>query len=158
MVQSNESVLSSSAHLLFVHLQVDNNQGLLLKSEKEESLSPPIESSLKRQTASTHLKGQHQPLITHRKGFQAKQHGAEQREEVKGVTLSSQSNGYHHQPYSQTQLQPYSNPQAQHNQRSTFSTNASIDHTKVCCIISQHAALVLCVCTGALDWGIFWNL
>ncbi|XP_019117106.2 LIM domain only protein 7b isoform X5 [Larimichthys crocea] len=124
---SKQSRVSSLPRLC----NVDNNQGLLLKSEKEESLSPPIESSLKRQTASTHLKGQHQPLITHRKGFQAKQHGAEQREEVKGVTLSSQSNGYHHQPYSQTQLQPYSNPQAQHNQRSTFSTNASIDHTKV---------------------------
>lgn len=149
MVQSNESVLSSSAHLVFVHLQVDNSQGLLLKSEKDESLSPPIDSSLKRQMASAHLKGQHQPFITHRKSFQVKQNGTEQREEVKGVTLSSQTNGYHHQPYSQ--LQPYSNPQADHNKSSTFSTNASIDHAKVCCIISQHAALVLHVCTDALD-------
>ncbi|TKS70279.1 LIM domain only protein 7 [Collichthys lucidus] len=124
---SKQSRVSSLPRLC----NVDNNQGLLLKSEKEESLSQPIESSLKRQTASTHLTGQHQPLITHRKGFQAKQHGAEQREEVKGVTLSSQTNGYHHQPYSQTQLQPYSNPQAHHNNSSTFSTNASIDHTKV---------------------------
>ncbi|TMS12873.1 LIM domain only protein 7 [Larimichthys crocea] len=43
---SKQSRVSSLPRLC----NVDNNQGLLLKSEKEESLSPPIESSLKRQT------------------------------------------------------------------------------------------------------------
>ncbi|XP_038557141.1 LIM domain only protein 7b isoform X5 [Micropterus salmoides] len=88
---------------------VDDNQGLLLKSDKEESLSPFPES---------------------------KQNGTEQGEEVKGGTLSSQTslqiNGCH-QPYTQTQLlpQPYSNQQAHHNKSSTFTSDASIDRPKV---------------------------
>ncbi|XP_045888393.1 LIM domain only protein 7b isoform X6 [Micropterus dolomieu] len=88
---------------------VDDNQGLLLKSDKEESLSPFPES---------------------------KQNGTEQGEEVKGATLSSQTslqiNGCH-QPYTQTQLlpQPYSNQQAHHNKSSTFTSDASIDRPKV---------------------------
>ncbi|KAM9366993.1 LIM domain only protein 7-like [Symphorus nematophorus] len=116
---------------------VDTNQGLMLTSEKEESLSPPKESSLKRQTAATQLMGEHQASIRPVKANMVKQNGTEQVEEVKGATLSSQTsfqtNGYHHQPYAQTQLlpQPYSNPQAHHNESSTLPSNASIVHPKV---------------------------
>ncbi|XP_044049697.1 LIM domain only protein 7b isoform X3 [Siniperca chuatsi] len=116
---------------------VDNNQGLLLKSEKEESLSPPPESSLKRQTASAHLKGQYQASTTQKKANKEKQNGTEQGEEVKGATLSSQTSfqitGYHHQPYNQTQLlpQPCSNLQAHHNISSSLPSNVSIGRPKV---------------------------
>lgn len=129
------------SHLVFIHLQVDNNQGLLLKSEKEESLSPPTESSLKRQTATAHLKGQYQASIGQQNANQAKQDVTEQGEKVKGATLSSQTsiqtNGYHHQPYTQTKPlpQPYSTLQAHHNKQATLPSNASIDRPKVCCII-----------------------
>ncbi|XP_030271174.1 LIM domain only protein 7-like isoform X2 [Sparus aurata] len=116
---------------------VDNNQGLLLKSEKETSLSsPPIEPLLKRQTASAHLRGQYQASIRQKKASQAKQDGAEQAEEVKGATFSSQTsfqtNG-HHQPSTQTQLlpQPYSAPQARHIKGSILPSNGSTDHPKV---------------------------
>ncbi|XP_073321320.1 LIM domain only protein 7b isoform X4 [Pagrus major] len=116
---------------------VDNNQGLLLKSEKEKSLSPPpIEPLLKRQTATAHLRGQYQASIRQKKANQAKQNGAEQAEEVKGATFSSQTsfqtNGYH-QPSTQTQLllQPYSAPQARHIKGSSLPSNGSTDHPKV---------------------------
>ncbi|XP_035508239.1 LIM domain only protein 7b isoform X2 [Morone saxatilis] len=114
---------------------VDDNQGLLLKSEKEESLSTPTESSLKRQTATAHLKGQYQASVRQKKANQAepKQNGTEQREEVKGATLSTQTNGYHHQSHTQAQLrrQPYSNLQTHHNKSSSLPPNSSIDHPKV---------------------------
>uniref|UniRef100_A0A8C4IDX0 LIM domain only protein 7 n=1 Tax=Dicentrarchus labrax TaxID=13489 RepID=A0A8C4IDX0_DICLA len=114
---------------------VDDNQGLLLKSEKEESLSTPTESSLKRQTATAHLKGQYQASVRQQKANQAepKQNGTEQREEVKGATLFTQTNGYHHQSHTQAQLlrQPYSNLQAHHNKSSSLPPNSSIDHPKV---------------------------
>ncbi|XP_070765202.1 LIM domain only protein 7b [Enoplosus armatus] len=126
---SKQSRVSSLPRLC----NVDNNQGVLLKSEKEESLSPPPESSLKRQTATAHLKGPYQASIGQKKANQAKQNGTEQGEEVK-ATLSSQTsfqtNGYHHQPYTQTQ-QPYSNLPAHHNKSSTLPSNASIDPPKV---------------------------
>lgn len=137
----NQSVLSPWTHLAFIHLQVDDNQGLLLKSENEESLSPPFKFSLKRQTATAHLTGPCQASIRQKKANQAKHVGAEQVEEVKGATLSSQTslqtNGYHHQPCTQTQLppQPYSNVQTHPNKSPTIPSNPSIDHPKVCCII-----------------------
>ncbi|XP_049909764.1 LIM domain only protein 7-like isoform X3 [Epinephelus moara] len=116
---------------------VDNNQGVLLKDEKEESLSPATKSSLKRQTATAHLETPHQASLTHRQAHQVKQNGTEQGEEVKAATLSSQisfqPNGYHHQPYTQTQLlpQPYSNQQTHYNKSSTLPSEASVDLLKV---------------------------
>ncbi|XP_033972326.1 LIM domain only protein 7b isoform X3 [Trematomus bernacchii] len=116
---------------------VDNNQGLLMDSEKEESLSPTNKSSLKRQTATTHLKVQH-VTVRQKKANQAQQSGPEQEEEeVKGATLSSQSSfqtiGYHHQQNTQTQLvpQPHSSLQTQNNTGSTLQSSASIDLPKV---------------------------
>ncbi|KAJ4947558.1 hypothetical protein JOQ06_009593 [Pogonophryne albipinna] len=116
---------------------VDNNQGLLMDSEKEESLSPTNKSSLKRQTATTHLKVQH-VTVRQKKANQAQQSGPEQVEEVlKGATLSSQSSfqtiGYHHQQNTQTQLvpQPHSSLQTQNNTGSTLQSSASIDLPKV---------------------------
>ncbi|KAM8762469.1 LIM domain only protein 7-like isoform 6-T10 [Acanthopagrus schlegelii] len=116
---------------------VDDNQGLLLKSEKETSLSPPpIEPLLKRQTATAHLRGQYQASIKQKKANQVKQNGAEQAEEVKGATFSSQTslqtNG-HHLPSTQTQLlpQPYSAPQARHVKGSILQSDGSTDHPKV---------------------------
>ncbi|KAI3377558.1 hypothetical protein L3Q82_008726 [Scortum barcoo] len=114
-----------------------DNQGLLLKSEREESLSPPADSSLKRQTATIHLKGRRQASVGPQNANQAKQNGAEQGEEVKGAAPSGQTsiqtNGYHYQPYTQTQTlpQPYSTQQAHPKKQSTFPPNASIDRPKV---------------------------
>ncbi|XP_044207862.1 LIM domain only protein 7-like isoform X5 [Thunnus albacares] len=113
---------------------VDDNQGVLLNSEKERSLSPPGGSLLKRQIATGHLRGQYQASIRQKKANQAKQNGKQQAEEGKGASLSSQTsfqtNGYYHQPY-QTQLlpQPYLNPQSQQNK--TLTSSASIDLPKV---------------------------
>ncbi|XP_031180174.1 LIM domain only protein 7-like isoform X3 [Sander lucioperca] len=107
-----------------------DNQGLLLKSEQEESLSPTTKSSLKRQTV-TDLKGQQ------KKANQAKQNVTEQGEKVQGASVSRptafQTDGYHHQPYTQTQLlpQPYSNLQTHHNKSLTLPSDASIDLPKV---------------------------
>ncbi|XP_033965825.1 LIM domain only protein 7-like isoform X5 [Pseudochaenichthys georgianus] len=116
---------------------VDNNQGLLMDSEKEESLSPTNKSSLKRQTATTHLKVQH-VTVRQKKANQAQQSGPEQvEEELKGATLSSQSSfqaiGNHHQQNTQTQLvpQPHSSLQTQNNTGSTLQSSASIDPPKV---------------------------
>ncbi|KAI4831168.1 hypothetical protein KUCAC02_002763 [Chaenocephalus aceratus] len=117
---------------------VDNNQGLLIDSEKEESLSPTNKSSLKRQTATTHLKVQH-VTVRQKKANQAQQSGPEQveEEELKGATLSSQSSfqtiGNHHQQNTQTQLvpQPHSSLQTQNNTGSTLQSSASIDFPKV---------------------------
>ncbi|XP_068430443.1 LIM domain only protein 7-like [Clinocottus analis] len=109
---------------------VDNNEDRLLKSGKRESFSPTTKSSLKRQTATTHLKGQHQASIGQK---EAKQKGTEQREELKGATLSSQTNGYNHQPYSQTKLvpRPYSNLQTHRSKSLTLSSNAGVGLPKV---------------------------
>lgn len=147
----NQSVLSSWTHLAFIHLQVDDSQGLLFKSENEESLSPMFKSSLKRQTATAHLTSPCQASIRQKKANHAKHDGTE---EVKGATLSSQTsfqtNGYHHQPCTQTQLppQPYSNLQTHPNKSPTIPWNPSIDHQKVCCIIYiQHL-----YCVSVLMW------
>uniref|UniRef100_UPI0037E80192 LIM domain only protein 7-like isoform X3 n=1 Tax=Semicossyphus pulcher TaxID=241346 RepID=UPI0037E80192 len=130
---SKQSRMSSLPRLC----NVDNNQGLLVTCEKEESLSSPAESSLKRQTATVYLKGQFQAAITQKKEDQVQQNSREHKEDVKGATLysqtSPQTNGHHHQPYIQTQLlpQPYSNPQTHHSKSSTFPFNAAIDRQKV---------------------------
>ncbi|XP_068587088.1 LIM domain only protein 7b isoform X2 [Cebidichthys violaceus] len=107
---------------------VDKNEGRLLKSEKEESFSPTTKSSLKRQNASAHLKGQHQASIRQKEANQAKQNSTEQREEAKCVAFSSQTNGYNYQPYSQTKMvpRPYSNLQTHHNKSSTL---PKVDHS-----------------------------
>ncbi|KAM6950209.1 LOW QUALITY PROTEIN: LIM domain only protein 7-like [Lycodopsis pacificus] len=107
---------------------VDKNEGRLLKSEKEESFSPTTKSSLKRQNATAHLKGQHQASVRQKEANQVKQNGTEQREAVKGVTFSSQTKGYNYQPRSQTKMvpRPYSNPQTRHNKSSTL---PKVDHS-----------------------------
>ncbi|KAA8595806.1 hypothetical protein FQN60_011097 [Etheostoma spectabile] len=105
-----------------------DNYGLL---KSEELLSPAIKSSLKRPTVTAHQKGQQ------KKANQAKQNATEQGEKVQGVTVSGptsfQTNGYHHQPYTQTQLlpQPYSNLQTHRNKSLTAPSDASIDLPKV---------------------------
>ncbi|XP_056269591.1 LIM domain only protein 7-like isoform X2 [Pseudoliparis swirei] len=102
-----------------------DNEGWLLKSWKQDSFSPTSKSSLKRQTATTHLKVQHQPLI----GQDAKQNGTPQGEEVKGATFPSQTNGSNNQPYAQTKLVPlpYSNLQTQRNM--TLTLPSKVDHS-----------------------------
>ncbi|XP_031702491.1 LIM domain only protein 7b isoform X2 [Anarrhichthys ocellatus] len=107
---------------------VDKNEGQLLNSEKEESFSPTTKSSLKRQNATAHLKGQHQASIAQKEANQVKQNVTEQREAVKGVTFSSQTNGYNYQPCSQTKMvpRPYSNPQTHRNKSSTL---PKVDHS-----------------------------
>uniref|UniRef100_A0A4W6CF75 PDZ domain-containing protein n=1 Tax=Lates calcarifer TaxID=8187 RepID=A0A4W6CF75_LATCA len=112
---------------------VDDNQGLLLNTQKEEFPSSPTESFLKRQTATGHLRGQYQASVKQKKANQAKQKGTEQREEGKGACLSSQTsfqtNGQH-QPFTQTQLlpQPYSNLQSHHN-KSLSLPPTKVDHS-----------------------------
>lgn len=116
---------------------VDNNQGLLLRKEKEEALSLPAESLLKRQTATTYLRGQYEASVKQKKANRASQNGTEQAEEVKSANLSGQTSfqtkSHHHQPYTQTHLlpQPYSNPQSSHSKSSTLPSTASTDHPKV---------------------------
>nr|XP_020508508.1 LIM domain only protein 7-like isoform X7 [Labrus bergylta] len=127
---SKQSRVSSLSRLS----NVDNNQGLQLKCETEEY---PAESSLKRQTATIHLKSPFQAAILLKKEKQGQQNGKDQGEEVKGVTLSSQTSfqahGYHHQPSSQNLLlpQPYSNLQAHHNKNSTLPTYETLDQSQV---------------------------
>lgn len=143
MVQSNVCTVPLSTSFFF-RFQVDDNQGLLFNSEREEFLSPPNKSLLKRQTATGHLRGQYQASVRQKKANMAKQNGTEQAEEGKGVSLSSQTtfqtNGYHHQPYTQTQLlpQPYSTLLSHHSKSST------LQPSKVYCSIFQHPAFVLC--------------
>ncbi|XP_060892154.1 LIM domain only protein 7b isoform X3 [Labrus mixtus] len=130
---SKQSRVSSLSRLS----NVDNNQGLQLKCEKEEYPHVPAESSLKRQTATIHLKSPFQAAILLKKEKQGQQNGTDQGEEVKGVTLSSQTSfqahGYHHQPSSQNLLlpQPYSNLQAHHNKNSTLPTYETLDQSQV---------------------------
>ncbi|KAM7015622.1 LIM domain only protein 7-like isoform 4-T4 [Tautogolabrus adspersus] len=116
---------------------VDNNQGLLLKCEKEEYPPLPAESSLKRQTATIHLKSPFQAAILQKKEKQGQQNGTDQGEEVKGATLSRQTSfqapGYHHRPSSQTLLlpQPYLKLQTHHNKNSTLHSYVTLDQSKV---------------------------
>ncbi|XP_037311367.2 LIM domain only protein 7b isoform X3 [Pungitius pungitius] len=112
---------------------VDDNEGRLLKSEKEEPFSPTTKSSLKRQNATAHLKGQHPASIKPEEANQAKQSGTAQTGEVKGATLSSKTNAYNYQPYSQTKLvpRPYANPQSHPTKGLTLPSHASNDLPKV---------------------------
>ncbi|XP_077941584.1 uncharacterized protein LOC120811151 isoform X13 [Gasterosteus aculeatus] len=124
----------SSVSSLQRRCSVDNNsEGRLLKSEKEETFSPTAKSSLKRQNATAHLKGQHPASIRPKEANQAKQSGTAQTGEVKGATLSSKTDAYNSQPYSQTKLapRPYTNPQSRATKGLTRPSNASNDHTKV---------------------------
>uniref|UniRef100_A0AAQ4PPX1 PDZ domain-containing protein n=1 Tax=Gasterosteus aculeatus aculeatus TaxID=481459 RepID=A0AAQ4PPX1_GASAC len=124
----------SSVSSLQRRCSVDNNsEGLLLKSAKEETFSPTAKSSLKRQNATAHLKGQHPASIRPKEANQAKQSGTAQTGEVKGATLSSKTDAYNSQPYSQTKLapRPYTNPQIRATKGLTRPSNASNDHTKV---------------------------
>ncbi|XP_074522716.1 LIM domain only protein 7b isoform X3 [Halichoeres trimaculatus] len=124
---SKQSRVSSLPRLC----DVDNNGSLLMKCEKEEYPSPPAESSLKRQTATAHLKGPFQTAITQRKETHLQQNGKAHGEEVKGVTLLSQKSfqtSSYHQLSSQTQQlpQPFSNP----NRSSNLPSNTSTDGLK----------------------------
>ncbi|KAL6112953.1 uncharacterized protein ACO6RY_11342 [Pungitius sinensis] len=112
---------------------VDDNEGRLLKSEKEEPFSPTTKSSLKRQNATAHLKGQHPASIRPKEANQAKQSGTAQTGEVKGATLSRKTNAYNYQPYSQTKLvpRPYANPQNHPTKGLTLPSHASNDLPKV---------------------------
>ncbi|XP_071345409.1 LIM domain only protein 7-like isoform X3 [Trachinotus anak] len=111
---------------------VDDNQGLLLKSEKAEVHSPPTKSLPR--TAANHLRGQYQASIRQKKANQARQNGTEEVEIGKGASVSSQktsqTNGYHHQPYTNTQLlpQPYSSLQSHHSKSST-PPSTKVDHS-----------------------------
>nr|XP_024658309.1 LIM domain only protein 7 isoform X2 [Maylandia zebra] len=106
---------------------VDDNQGVLLNSEREDSPSSP---SLKRQTATAQLSGPYQTN-------QGKQTGAGQEEQVTSSNLSSQttfqSSGYYYRPSIQSQIlpQPYSNLQSRQNRGLTFSADGSTDLPKV---------------------------
>uniref|UniRef100_A0A669DTL7 LIM domain only protein 7 n=1 Tax=Oreochromis niloticus TaxID=8128 RepID=A0A669DTL7_ORENI len=106
---------------------VDDNQGVLLNSEREDSPSSP---SLKRQTATAQLSGQYQTN-------QGKQTGAGQEEQVTSSNLSSQtsfqSSGCYYRPSIQSQIlpQPYSNLQSRQNRGLTFSADGSTDLPKV---------------------------
>ncbi|XP_008290883.1 LIM domain only protein 7-like isoform X2 [Stegastes partitus] len=115
---------------------VDDNQDVLLNSEKEDSLSPPTKSSFIRQTATAHLKGQNQASVTLEKVSQAKQNVTEQGKEVNGASIPSrasfQNNGYPHLPSTQILPQPYSNLQTSHrNKNATPPSTASTDVPKV---------------------------
>ncbi|XP_047437624.1 LIM domain only protein 7b isoform X2 [Mugil cephalus] len=115
---------------------VDDNLGVLLNSEKEDSLCSPTKSSLKRQTATAQLRGQHEASVKQKKGNRARQSGAEQGKEVNGAILSGQTSfqtsGYPHQPSNQSLMlpQPYSNMQSHHNKTFTLPSNTSIDLQK----------------------------
>lgn len=136
----NQSVMSSWTHLVFIHLQVEDKQGLQLQSEKEESLWPPFKSLLKRQTATAHLKAPHQASIRQKKAHQAKHNGTEQVEEAKSATLSSQTS------FQTSGL----NLQTHHNKNLPFPSNPSADHPKVCYSIFWHPAFILCEYVGVL--------
>ncbi|KAM8895271.1 uncharacterized protein AB9W97_011486 isoform 3-T3 [Spinachia spinachia] len=111
----------------------EDNEGWRLKSEKEEPFSPTTKSSLKRQNATAHLTGQHPASIRPKEANQVKQSGTVQKGEVKGATLSSKTNAYNYQPYSQTKLvpRPYTNAQSHLTKGLTLPSNASNDLPKV---------------------------
>lgn len=115
-------------------LQVDDNQGLLLNSEKEEVVST---RSLPRTAAAAHLRGQYQASIRQKKANQAKMKGAEQTEEERGAGVSGQTNGYHHQPGTNAQILP---------QPCSDLQSSTLPSTKVCvlCCLVSNAALLLC--------------
>ncbi|KAM9409885.1 LIM domain only protein 7-like isoform 3-T4 [Pholidichthys leucotaenia] len=110
---------------------VDSNRGLLLNCELDCSPSP-TKSSLKRQTATTHLKGPYQSSVQQKKTSQSMQNAAQMEEGNGALTTSFETNGYTHQPSSKTRIlpQPHSSP-IQHVKTSALSSNASTDLPKV---------------------------
>uniref|UniRef100_UPI003AADDB41 LIM domain only protein 7b isoform X1 n=1 Tax=Centroberyx gerrardi TaxID=166262 RepID=UPI003AADDB41 len=115
---------------------VNDNNGLLLNSETDGSLQP-ARPTLIRQVATSQIRGQHQASVRQDSGNQeAKQNGEEQREEGKcasSFSLTCQTNGYHYQPHTQTQLlpQPYSSLQSQHSKSQSVPSNLVIAPPKV---------------------------
>lgn len=107
-----------------LYLQVDDNQGWLLKSEKEKSL--------KRQTATTQLSLSQAP-IGEKHANQTIHNSADQLRGVKDAT-PFQTNGYHHQSCTQIQqsLQLYSKLQDSKPKSQTIPSHPSNDHAKVC--------------------------
>lgn len=117
-----------------------------MKSEKEESLFPPFKSSLRRQTATAQLMGPFQASAE--EANQVKQNVAEQLEEVKGATFSSQANGCRYQPHTQAQPTPQhcSDSQSQHTRSPTIPPDLAVDSTKVHCRKVQRVAFMLHTC------------
>ncbi|XP_069381312.1 LIM domain only protein 7-like isoform X2 [Paralichthys olivaceus] len=116
---------------------VDGN-GSQLTSEKEKCLSPPSKSSLKRQTAASHLRSPYQASLRLKKTSQIKQSGTDQVGEEEGTggsILSTQTsiktNGFHHQPCTQPLPQPNSALQAQHYNSSALPTSTKVDHSNM---------------------------
>ncbi|XP_037835900.1 LIM domain only protein 7 isoform X2 [Kryptolebias marmoratus] len=101
---------------------VDDNQGLLLNAEKEDSLSASSKSSIKRQTAAANLRDQYQASVRQKKANQARQNGSEQRQEVRRFSLQSSS---------QILPQPYPNLPSYHNKSPILSSKAPTDSSKV---------------------------
>ncbi|XP_029982849.1 LIM domain only protein 7-like isoform X2 [Sphaeramia orbicularis] len=101
---SKQSRVSSLPRLCSVN---DNQQSLLSNNKKGGSLSLPVTSVLKRQTATIHLKGQNQDSVKQKKANQAEQGATGEGEGEKRASLSSQTstqtNGYHRQLDIQTQ-------------------------------------------------------
>ncbi|XP_075876556.1 uncharacterized protein LOC142884622 isoform X6 [Nelusetta ayraudi] len=83
---------------------VDDKQGLLPKSEKEESLFPLFKSSLRRQTATAQLMGPVQ--VPADDAGRVKQNAAEQLDEVRGGAFPSRANGYGGRPHAHAQPTP----------------------------------------------------
>ncbi|XP_062237783.1 LIM domain only protein 7b isoform X2 [Platichthys flesus] len=111
-----------------------DGSGLQLNSEKEKCLYPPTKSSLKRQTAASHLR----TSLRLKKTSQVKQSGSDQvvvEGGAGGSSLSTQSslktNGFHHQPCTQTQPLPHSTLQAQHYNSATLPTTTKVDHSNM---------------------------
>ncbi|XP_013858504.1 LIM domain only protein 7b [Austrofundulus limnaeus] len=98
----------------------DNNQVLLLSSEKEDSPLASPKSSIRRQTAAANLRDQYQASVRQKKSSQARRDGAEQRQEV---------------PESSTQTQilpqPHPNLQTYHNKSWSLPSKAGSDYSKV---------------------------
>ncbi|CAB1459600.1 unnamed protein product, partial [Pleuronectes platessa] len=111
-----------------------DGSGLQLNSEKEKCLYPPTKSSLKRQTAASHLR----TSLRLKKTSQMKPSGSDQvvvEGGAGGSILSTQSslktNGFHHQPCTQTQPLPHSTLQAEHYNSSTLPTTTKVDYSNM---------------------------
>ncbi|KAM6943577.1 LIM domain only protein 7b [Xenentodon cancila] len=117
-------------------LNVNDNQGLLLNSEREDSLSSSTKPYLKRQMAAAHLRGQYQASVRQKKANQAKLKGTEQTEEANDASFSSQTSlqttGYPQQLSTQSQIlpQPYTKLQS-YNRSLSLPSMESPDISKV---------------------------
>ncbi|XP_034019309.1 LIM domain only protein 7b [Thalassophryne amazonica] len=108
----------------------EDNQNLLLNSKTEESLTPS-KFMLKRQTGTSQMTNQYKVSVGQNKANQATLEEGEQREEGKGVSPSSQTNGYHHQPCAQTQPERYPNVQSQNDNSLTLLSRGAPDWRKM---------------------------